>query len=92
MQEFFQISPKDEALVRDNAWSLETRPQEENEKGNLVYLGGKITATGRVFQYYFDDVFGKYWYQTIFRREDGAFESDCKHIFGKEEKQIKRPR
>ena len=92
MNDFFPISPKDETLVRDNAWSIEARPLEEVEKGNLVYIGGKIIAGGRTFQYFFDDIFNKYWHETIFRKEDGTFESESKHIFGKEEKQLKRPR
>ena len=92
MQEFFPISPKDEVLVRDNAWSIEARPQEEIEKGNLVYIGGQIMASGRTYQYYLDDIFGKYWYETIFRKEDGTFESEWKNIFRKEERQLKRPR
>ena len=91
MIEFFPITPKDLALLQNNCWSIENRPEEDRAHGELVYIGGQILNKGRTFQYFYDAVFNRYWYETIFRKEDGTFEGDFKHVFGHENK-IKRPR
>lgn len=85
-QEYIELSQVVQERINGNAWSIESRPTDEESK-EILYLGS--TRKGNIIRDYYVDSQGQYWYRNR-AVVDGNIVSMEVYIFGKDARALQR--
>lgn len=88
MQTYKEIDKDMLERIKGNAWSIESRNEDEEGGRDKEYMGSQITGH-MVFDYYKDPA-GSYWYGTRAQLLTGEIVSMEVYIFGHELRRKKR--
>lgn len=66
-------------IRKSECWSKDNMTAHGAEDRSITYIGSKIEASGKVWDYYADET-GAYWYDTRWIKADNSIISMAEHI------------